>query len=355
LDFAEFDPERQLAQQRELFNDAFPEHVGKPPASIEHYRWKFHSFPSAPRSYEYAALDEDRLLGYYAAIPYPYVLAGRHTRVGMVCDVMTHSQARGRGVFTELGRFALGEMRATNLSFLTGYPIRPEVMGGHLRVGWEVAFDLPMYIRPLRANAIAKSRGLSWLAPAANLGNSIYQTTRRSRPSREYEGRVGEPRELLCSPPFEAFVERWSATVRNHLVKTADFYDWRLGAPDTRYQAFLVSRGDTVVAAAVGRVAHLHEIPSFALLDLMVLKGEESALATLYHEIDREARHHCVEAIVTMMSRSRAREYHLRRHGFLRSPFTFKLIVHSLSEATPLKEISAEKDWHLMWIDSDDL
>lgn len=355
MEFARFTQEDGLRQQRELFADAFPENSGSASATAEHYQWKFHQAPFSPQSYEYTATEGGSMLGYYAAIPYPYRLGDRETFAGMVCDVMTHSQARGRGVFTELGRFALDEMRATSLSFLTGYPIRPEVMGGHLRVGWEVAFDLPMYIRPLRANAIAKSRGLSWLAPAANLGISVYQATRRSRPSGEYEGRVGEPRELLCSPSFEAFVERWSATVRNHLIKSADFYDWRLGAPDTRYQAFLVSRGDTVVAAAVGRVAHLHGIPSFALLDLMALKDEGGALATLYYEIDREARCHCVEAIVTMMSRSRAREYHLRRHGFLRSPFTFKLIAHSLSGATPLEEISAEKDWHLMWIDSDDL
>ena len=151
----------------------------------------------------------NKMLGYYAAIPYPYQVGDRRMVAGMVCDVMTHSDARGRGVFTELGRFALAEMRPTNLSFLTGYPIRPEVMGGHLRVGWEVAFDLPMYIRPLRANAIAKAKGLSWLAPVANLWISIYQATRRPRPSGEYEGRVGEPRELLCSSPLKTTACWW--------------------------------------------------------------------------------------------------------------------------------------------------
>jgi len=246
-------------------------------------------------------------------------------------------------------------MRATNLSFLTGYPIRPEVMGGHLRVGWRVAFELPMYLRPLRADAIMRAKRLSLLAPMANLAVSAYQAARRPRLSREYEGSVGEPRELLRSAPFAAFVERWSAGVRNRLVKSADFYDWRLGAPGTRYRAFLVSQGDAVVAAAVGRAAQLHGIPSFALLDLMVLKGEEGALATLYDEVDREARRHEAEAIVTMMSRHRAREYQLRRFGFLTSPFKFKLIVYPLDEVVPSEEISAEEDWHLMWIDSDDL
>ncbi len=295
------------------------------------------------------------MLGYYAAVPYPYQIGDRRIFAGMVCDVMTHSQARGKGVFTELGRFSLAEMRATNLSFLTGYPIRPGVMGGHLRVGWQVAFELPMYLKPLKANAILRLKHLSLLAPLANIGIASYRATRRTRPGSEYEIRIGVPRELLREPAFEAFVERLSADIRNHLLKSVDFYDWRLGAPGTHYQAFLVYRDDTVVAAAVGRRACLHGIPSFALIDVMVLKGEEAALDVLYHDIDDEARHQSAEAIVTMMSRRRAQEYRLKRSGFLKSPFVFKLILYSLDDATPFEAISDEENWHLMWIDSDDL
>lgn len=352
MKFASFEQTEGLIQQRELFDDAFPENRG---ASAEHYRWKFHGGPFDPASYEYQATEGGRMLGYYAAIPYPYQLGERKVFAGMVCDVMTHSQARGRGVFTELGRFSLAEMRSTNLSFLTGYPIRPEVMGGHLRVGWQVAFELPMYLRPLRADAIMRAKRLSLLAPAANLAVSAYQVAHRPRPSREYKGSVGEPRELLRSVPSATFLERWSTGVRNRLVKSSDFYDWRLGAPGTHYRAFLVNRGDSVVAAAVGRAVQLQGIPSFALLDLMVLKGEEQALATLYDEVDREARRHNAEAIVAMISRHQARNYRLRRFGFLASPFRFKLIVYPLDESIPFEEVSAEEDWHLMWIDSDDL
>ena len=109
------------------------------------------------------AIEDGRILGYYAAIPYPYQIGGRRLLVGMVCDVMTHSDARGRGVFTELGRFALSSLEATDLAFVTGYPIRPEVMGGHLRAGWQVAFALPMYLMPLRADSMLASKGCAGL------------------------------------------------------------------------------------------------------------------------------------------------------------------------------------------------
>jgi len=357
IEFAEFEYQEELSQQRALFENAFPEHQSEPAASVDHYRWKFHGSPLSPRSYEYSATEGGRMVGYYAALPYPYQIGDSRMLAGMVCDVMTHSETRGRGVFTELGRFALTRMQATDLDFLTGYPIRPEVMGGHLRVGWQVAFELPMYLRPLKANAILKSKRVPWLAPVANLGIAACQALLRhsSTAKREYRGRTGPPRDLLHSVAFETFLERWSASVPNHLIKSPEFYDWRLSAPGTQYQAFLIYHNDAVVAAAVGRATRLNDIPSFALLDVMFLKGHEDALPKLYSEVESEASHRGAEAIVTMMSRPRAREYRLLRFGFLRSPFTFKLILRSVNDAVRIERISAEDNWHLMWIDSDDL
>jgi hypothetical protein len=356
IEFGEFDVDRYLAQQRDLFEDAFPEHVGNAPASVEHYRWKFHSFPFSPQAYEYMAVEDDRMLGYYAAIPYPYVIAGRPTRVGMVCDVMTHSNARGRGVFTGLGRFALAQMQATDLEFVTGYPVRSEVMGGHLRVGWKVAFELPMYLSPLKTDAILKSRGLAWLAPAANFGASSYQRLLSlRRPAREYAVNHGSPESLLRSEAVASFLERWSASVPNHLVKSPDFYAWRLGAPGTSYRVFLVKHGDDVVAMAIGRATELDGVPSFAVLDLMVREDHRRALATLVGAVRDEARRCDAQAIVTMMSKLRARQYRLIRFGFLRTPFTFKLIVRSVGATSQIGNLADDSQWHLMWIDSDDL
>jgi GNAT superfamily N-acetyltransferase len=355
LEFGVFD-DRELAQQRALFENAFPEHRDSVTSSVEHYQWKFHGFPAVPPSFEYVARDAGKLLGYYAAIPYLYRIDNRPMRVGMVCDVMTHSDARGRGVFTDLGRYALDQMHASELAFVTGYPIRPEVMGGHLRVGWTVAFELPMYLRPLRADAIMRSKGIAWLAPLVNAGLSAYGVVVAPRArAGGYTSVIGSPGELLDSAEFERFREAWSASVRHHLIKSAEFYGWRLGAPGTSYRVFVVRQGAEVVAVAVGREAPLQGIPSFALLDAMVLPGHERALSLLYRDIEREARRRGVEAIVTMMSRHSARRYRLKRFGFLRSPFTFKLIVRSVSDSLAAASISTEADWHLMWIDSDDL
>jgi hypothetical protein len=354
--FSKFTADQSLRRQRELFRDAFPETQGQPAASEEHYRWKFQSSPFDPHSYEYCATDGERLLGYYAAIPCIYQVGARQLRAGLVCDVMTDPAARGQGVFTGLGKFAVESLQASDLSFLTGYPIRPEVMGGHIRAGWQVAFDLPMYLRPLRTDAILRSKNVAWLAPLANLVVATYQRLLKPRPwGKEFTCSIGSPDELLRSAEFEEFVQKWSASVANHLVKSAQFYEWRLSGPSTRYDVFLVCRNGEVLAAAVGREVVIRDIPSFALLDVMVLDASRGALRTLYSEVEKEARARGAEAIVTMMSRQRARYHRLMRYGFIVSPFVFKLIVRSVDDEVSVESLADEGAWHLMWIDSDDL
>jgi hypothetical protein len=95
--FRPFVVEADLLAQRSLFRLCFPEVAEQTPATEEHYRWKFHSVRHTPPSYEYVAQLDQKLGGYYAAIPFRYSIGGRPAIAGMVCDVMTHPEARGKG------------------------------------------------------------------------------------------------------------------------------------------------------------------------------------------------------------------------------------------------------------------
>ena len=62
-----------------------------------------------------------------------------------------------------------------------------------------------------------------------------------------------------------------------------------------------------------------------------------------------------VEAIMTMMSKTSASNYLLIKNGFFKSPFVFQLIIKNLTKEFSDEELFAESNWHLMWVDSDDL
>ena len=154
LSFDKFNAQIDLEKQRELFKECFPENDGTSIETDEHYLWKFHSHPSSPNSYEYIAKIDDNIAGYYAALPYEYIIKGNNYSVGMVCDVMTGIKARGKGVFTKLGLYSTEMLKNEGLAFTTGYPIRPEVIPGHIKAGWDKVFNLPLYISFLKVQLL---------------------------------------------------------------------------------------------------------------------------------------------------------------------------------------------------------
>lgn len=344
-------------RQRLLFRAAFPENVGTSTESIAHYTWKFHSFPADPHSYEFGAYLENDLAGYYAAIPYSYRINGRLTTCGMVCDVMTHPKMQGKGVFTGIGRYATAEMQKTGVDFTSGYPIRPEVIPGHLKVGWKIVFNLPMYIKLMRSDSVLRSKKIGFAVPLVNLGlhflNPIFNLLNRK--NREYKCEILSRDEFLGLEGYETFFEKWKKQQQNILIKTREFLKWRTGAPQTEYKFIVIRKNHEIAAVAITRFVVLKEIPSIAVLDLMVSNEEHDSLSSLYHALTEIAGRCKAEAVITMMSRSCADKYKLSRMGFLKSPFEFSLIIKKLNSAIDDAVLFDESKWHLMWVDSDDL
>ncbi len=360
LAFRAFEPNLELEKQRELFHDCFPETIGTSVASPEHYRWKFHSIPKKPSSFEFSAWDSSNgnILGYYAALPFNYHIHGEAFLCGMVCDVMTHSRARGKGVFTKIGRYSLEQLQSKGVDFVSGYPIRPEVIPGHLKVGWHIAQRLPLYIKVLSSSALLNNSPLRLLAPVLDLGLCLLAAITHSwRPAHSGERiQTESAASFLQNQPlaYEAFFNRWAKERSCYLEKTADFLRWRLSAPNADYSITYLTGNNGIQALAITRRAEIRGIPSLAVLDLMALKDARSAVGAVVNEMTRLARASGAEAIVAMSSPASARRFRFLRHGYIRTPFIFKLILRALSvRALELGDRLNLSD--VMWIDSDDL
>jgi len=346
-----------LERRHELFRLSFPEVADAPVASAEHYQWKFRAFPAEPPAYEYAALEDENLAGYYAALPYIYRFGDGTATCGMVCDVMTHPAMRGKGVFAKLGIYATADLANRGIAFTSGYPIRPEVIPGHLRAGWRIAFKLPMYMHLLRANSLLRARRLGVLAPAANAVLAVVHAgLQAARKRKHWTVELAEPRAVFESPAYERFLAEWLAAQPIGLHKDAAFLSWRLGAPDTEYR-FVVARDASgeISALAIARRTELEGIPCIALLDVMARPDAAGALGAVVHRTRAYAKATGADAVVTMMSPTWAKRYRLARLGFLRTPAVFTLILKPLQAGLDEQFLFDEKNWHVMWIDSDDL
>ncbi|WP_447591767.1 GNAT family N-acetyltransferase [Stenotrophomonas rhizophila] len=346
-----------LAGQRQLFRLSFPEVAGTEVEGVAHYRWKFADYPAPVPSYAYVGEDQGTLIGYYAAIPYRYQIDGQVHVAGMVCDVMTHPQWRGKGVFTGIGRYSLQRMAEQGIAFTTGYPIRPEVLPGHLKVGWKVVQQMPMRLRPVGIGSFLPG----WLRPLSRVVDPVLRGLQKLAAPvgkgyrTEVHSRAAFLRWLDTDPRYARFLAAWLAGQPNALIKDADFLAWRTGAPGTEYHFACLHHGDALVGVALARPTLLKGVRTLAVLDFTVLPSHHHAAPALHQALLALAIEHRTDVVACMMSQQWAAHYRLARCLYVRTPYVFSLIAKRIGTGLRDEQVYDASRWHLGWIDSDDL
>ncbi|MDX2360026.1 MAG: GNAT family N-acetyltransferase [Crocinitomicaceae bacterium] len=357
MEFRLFNHKEELEAQRSLFQECFPENIGTPVMESFHYTWKFHTKPGAKTSNEFVACDANDIVGYYAAIPYSYAYKDTVLNAAMVCDVMTGIKARGKGVFTRLGIHSTEAMAGNGFDFTTGYPIREEVIPGHMKAGWEKHFELPLYGRFIRFNSFLKKRKIGFLAPFMNAGYRIVTSFKKLSNGKKgsLDVTVHNNQQLDNIPGLEEFYSNWSNEIPISLIKDLDFLKWRLGAPEKNYHILTLRNNSEVVGVLIAREVEKEGVPCMGILELALLDGYHDKANILVNELIAISKRNGSELLLTMMSEIWMKKYKLKRSSFMRTPFKFYLIVKQLNSALNFTEIMKEQNWHLTWIDSDDL
>ena len=350
LQFNKFDYPSKITQQRELFANAFPEVTDK---SLDIYTWQFHSFPSNKiQSFEYSAYINEEMVGYYAALPFIYKVFNLPICVGMVCGVMTSSKYRGKGIFTKLGVYSTKELE-NHVSFLTGFPIRKTVIPGHIKIGWKIAFELPMYIKFLKSDAILKSKNIVFLSKIINPVLNIFNRLLKINNLKNYQ--ISFHESILEINNYDKFYENWSSHINISLIKDLKFSTWRYSRPGSKYIFSIIKNEGNLVAFASYCKVVKEGIPSLCIIDLMILPNHEKCSNLLFSKITEQANQMKCEVIIFMMSKISASKNKVFRNGFFKSPFRFKLIIKNLNNDIKDTLLYSENNWNLMWVDTDDL
>lgn len=360
LTFEKFNVAEELPNQRNLFVECFPENIGTPVEGVAHYEWKFQSFPSKMRqnSYEYVAKIGDDMVGYYAALPYEYIIEGKIHQVAMVCDVMTGIKARGKGVFTKLGVYSTGQFNDEGFSFSTGYPIRPDVIPGHKKAGWTFPFQIPMYGKFIRMNAFLSSKGKSFLIPFANIALFVYNIFTSGFTSVGSKGlsiKQYSSKQIEKIDGFDLFFSSWIKEQKIALSKNTAFLKWRLGAPEKEYTILTIQKENNIIGYTVLRKVEKLGVPCLGILDFCLLDSYKSAASLLMRKVIDVAKKEKAELILMMMMKNNAAKYRLSKLGFIKTPYPFSFITKLFNNAPNQDIMFDENNWSLMWIDSDDL
>lgn len=355
LTFKEFDESKQIEQHKVLFAKCFPEVYYTNQAIKLNYEQffihQYQSFPGKIKSFKYVAMIGDEMVGYYAALPYKYLINKILIQAGMVGGVMTSPNCRKMGVFTKLGNYSTIQQKAQGVSFNLTFPIRKAVMPGFKRMDWKDVFELPLYIKFLKLNSLLKNNKLTYLTAFSNPFIQIYNLLFKEKDSKEFIVRIFNNTDNIAG--YDNFIKIYNENITNTLVKDKAFIRWRYGTPGNEYIFFCAYKEDNLVGFASARSITREGVPSYGILDFMTI--DENCLPNLHNAITKQAQKDKREAIILMMSKISSKRYKLSKNAFLKSPYRFHFIIRILSNNFSSVELFDERKWHLMFVDTDDL
>jgi hypothetical protein len=146
------------------------------------------------------------------------------------------------------------------------------------------------------------------------------------------------------------------SSVPNALIKDFKFAKWRYCATGTKYNFLSIydKKGKMIGFDSFRKILK-EGVSSYGILDYMVLPNHNGCYGLVNKVLSNCAKADNVEIIMTMMSKYSASKYQLLKNGFFKSPYVFQLIIKNLTNEFYDETLFKEKNWHLMWVDTDDL
>ena len=285
------------------------------------------------------------MLTFYGVLPRIYSCFGTNVNIGLVVDVMTSPSQRGKGLFVDSGEKSLAQLQLSDVAGVIGFPIREEVMPGHLRVGWGVQFDMPIYILPVGRAKAQSLRKLTF-----NIFARIIEFTTRILRITKDQVREASVAESLSSDFLTDFYTSQMSEMQVSLEKSTEFLKWRLNRPGIEYRV-LFCPSETPHAVAIVRQINLNGFATLAVLDFES-DGEQWS-KSLVKNLVTYAIDHQLEVIAFSTNRTNAKRLGILRLGFFRSHKKFKVITRIINLRSVQFTKASEKSFRMTWIDSD--
>ena len=340
----EKDMEGILSLRRDAFGEA-----EKDKLDPRFWRWEFMEGP-AGKALIHIAEDKGNVVGHFADLPREFSLRGEVVRGTLSVDLMVHSSYRRKGIFEEMGKYAIQRVKNENGLFMMSYPIRPETVQGFKKIGWQEVVGLPVLVYPIRFSGVVDLYlhflPISFLVGgAARLFYFLLYGTKKRKGIDEIE--IEETG--LLDDQFDGFWQKALSLYPIIGVRNRNYLTWRyLQHPTRTYTIYRAKKSGEMKGYIVLRQVELLKFNSAVIVDLLAL--DQTTLTALMEKGIQHSRQKGTDLLAFMVPRGHPYDTILRKRGFLPSPKTFQFMVYFHSK----REIfnSAEK-WYVNWGDTD--
>jgi len=340
----EKDLEEVLSLRRVVFGE-----MEKDKLDPRFWQWEFMGGPDG-KALIYVVEDENKIIGHFADLPRRFSAYGKVVRGTLSVDLMVAPDYRRKGIFEEMGRYAIRRVKDENGLFMTTYPIRPETINGFKKIGWQEIVRLPVLVYPIRLCGIV-NRYLHFLPLSLLIGglarilyNLLFAMRRRKGGERIEIEKVVE-----LDSQFEHFLGKAISLYPIMGIRDRDYMTWRYFRHPTRtYTIYRAMEKGEMRGFIILRKVDLLAFNSAVIVDLLTL--DVDALSALVEKGIAYSQREGVDLLGFMVPETHPYYRLLRKHGFLRSPKTFLFMLYSHGED---KELLDPKGWYVNWGDTD--
>jgi len=313
------------------------------------WQWEFMGGPDG-KALIYIVEDGKKIIGHFADLPRRFSAHGKVVRGTLSVDLMVAPDYRRKGIFEEMGRYAIRRVKDENGLFMTAYPIRPETINGFKKIGWQEIVRLPVLVYPIRFPGIV-NRYLHFLPLSLLIGGMarfFYNLLFLMRRKKEDEG-IEIEKVTQLDEQFEYFWEKAISLYPIMGIRNLDYMTWRyLRHPTRTYTIYRAMEKGEMRGFIILRKVDLLAFNSAVIVDLLAL--DVDALTALVEKGIAYSQGEGVDLLGFMGPETHPYCRLLRRHGFLRSPKTFQFMLYSHEED---KELLDPKGWYVNWGDTD--
>lgn len=252
------------------YSEAFPE--VNPELVHETLTWKFFSNRNRGHYWVLCGESSSDIIAGYGILDMPI---DSDKKYGLVADVYTTPRYQNQGMFTKIGNSVKGPISELMFDFSIGFPVRKNVIPGHLKAGWVNAFSMPVF-GSISVTKAARS----------------YLTANNQRANIEHRKFIELSDDVLF------FLSESSSTkmeeIRISKRYTRDYLGWRLSRPDTDYFETILRDDDGICAWILSRRANIKGIPIWVILDIQVKSPKPKGYKFLLRYLGRVAvRNNC--------------------------------------------------------------
>lgn len=313
------------------------------------WKWEFEEGPDG-KGLIYIAGEGNKIIGHLADLPRRFSAHAKVVRGTLSVDLMVHPDHRRKGIFAEMGRYAVQRTKNENILFTSAFPIRKETIQGFKKLGWKEIMRLPVLVYPIRFRGIV-NRYLHFLPLSLFIGGIarfFYNLLFLMRRRKEGKGIEIEKIDQL-DDQFEHFWEKALSLYPIMGVRDRNYMTWRyLRHPTRTYTIYRAVEKGEMRGFIVLRKVDLLAFNSAVIVDLLAL--DRDALTVLVEKGIGYSQKEGVDLLGFMVSKLHPYYQLLRRNGFLPSPKTFLFMIYSHEED---KELLDPKGWYVNWGDTD--